>query len=124
MLTSNQRYIALFGGKLDGKTSNRICVLDMKRDTEWKMKKSKIECPNDGSCHVIRTGGIGSKDHLLVIGYIRQCFDSTQFENIQLPPTYIMMMIIERFSSERIHWIQKGDHFAIYLRDLLSSLYV
>ena len=118
VLTSNQRYIVICGGSF----SESIHVLDMKTENEWQLRKSTIVLPKKEHCKLLITGGFESKDEVLVIGYIRNCFQSKEFENIQLPPTYIMMMVAERYRAEMIHWIKDNEHHAIYLKDLLSSL--
>ena len=76
VLSSNQRYIILFGGWKDGKKSDVIFVLDMKIKNQWKIKKSKILIPmivkqSINWTRLLRTGGDDSKDEVLVIGFIR-----------------------------------------------------
>ena len=118
LLTSNQRYILVFGGW----KRNDILVVDMKNDNEWEVKRSKICCPLAGECIVSRTGGDDSKDEILVIGFIRQCFESTEFDHLQLPPVYLMMIIVNKYSAEMVHWFQGTEHRGIYLKDILRSL--
>eukprot|EP01084_Bolivina_argentea_P127624 225661_1 len=108
VLTSNERYIILFGGTNDEQARDTevddILVLDMKDDNNWKLKKSKIFCPEVGACHIVRTGGVNAKYDVLVIGFIKQCFEQKEFEHLDLPPIYIMMIIVKWFSAEMIHW--------------------
>ena len=127
VLSSNQRYILLFGGKTnikDKKAQSDIHVLDMKIENRWKLRPSNLSCSRRSNiCYAFGTGGMEIKDDVLVIGYIRELFQSKAFENIQLPPTYIMMMVAERYSAEMIHLIyNNGDHQGIHLNDILSSL--
>eukprot|EP01084_Bolivina_argentea_P012729 23839_1 len=59
VLTSNERYIVLFGGaNEEDEDTNDIFVLDMNDDNNWKMKKCKIKCPDNGRFIATRTGGI------------------------------------------------------------------
>merc|ERR1712228_248791 len=127
VLTSNERYIILLGGKNDtiseGEEVDNIFVLDMKNEdnSKWKLRKSSIKCPNVGDCHAVRTGGVDSKDDILVNGFIKDCFKKEEFENMQLPPLIAMW-----YSAEMIHWIQRKDtdddsiflHYGIYLQDI------
>merc|ERR1712228_560319 len=137
VLTSNQRYIILLGGhrnspepdaypnKTKTEKYGKISVMDLKSNNSngWKIKESKIRLPQPGPCIAAKTDGMISKDELLVIGYIKELFQSKEFENIQLPPTYLMMMIAEKYSAEMIHWIHyDGSHRGIHLKDILSSL--
>jgi len=139
VLTSNERYIVLLGGMNIGCVRyDDIYVLDMKNEDEnkWKMKKSSIKCPQIGVCNAVRTGGVDSKDDILVDGFIKDCFQQKDFENIQLPPAYIIKMIADWYTAEMVHWIHwqhssldslksfgsEGNHQGIYLKDILSSL--
>eukprot|EP01084_Bolivina_argentea_P001881 3487_1 len=124
VLTSNQRYIVLLGG-YDGNHVSipYIKVLDMKDDNNWKMKQSTICCPDNGPCSAVRTNGVDS-NKLLVIGFIKQCFKRKEFEEMSLPPMYLMTIITEFTAhAEMIHWMKAEDtsHFGIYLKDILSS---
>eukprot|EP01084_Bolivina_argentea_P253416 425658_1 len=130
VLTSNERYIILFGGfaynyNYECDTArNNIWVLDMKYDNNWKIKKSEICCPMFGHCHGVRSGGIDSKDELLVIGFIKKCFAMKVFIHLDLPPVYIMKLISRWYCGEMIHLIKNDiqSHFGIYLNDILKSL--
>merc|ERR1712228_53612 len=102
--------------------ANDIFVLDMKNTNEWKLRKSKIPF-NVIPRFAVRTGGIDSNDENLVIGYIRDCFKQKEFENIQLPPSYLMKMISEKYNAETIHCIDKRERWCIYLKDILNSLH-
>merc|ERR1712228_972277 len=129
VLTSNQRYIILLGGRRNSPETDtypkiekygKISVMDLKSRnlSGWKIKKSKIRLPQPGPCIAAQTDGMVSKHELLVIGYIKELFQSKPFENIQLPPTYLMMMIAEKYSAEMIHWIHfDGSHRGIHLKD-------
>lgn len=129
VLTSNQRYIIVCGGwrKNNHGTASKsdaIYIIDMK-NKKWKLRKSKIRSPAKVPCKIVTTGGVDSKGDILVIGYIRECFESKEFEQIQFPPTHIMMLIASFESSEMLHWIKLFDdnngpaHFGIYLKDIL-----
>ena len=95
----------------------------MKDDNDWKIKRSIISCPDVGRCRVVRSGGVDSKDEILVIGFIKQCFKMKEFKHLQVPPVYIMILIANRYSAEMIHWLKDNNHYGIYLKDILLSLY-
>ena len=126
VLTSDQRYVVLLGGwrRLhddDEWHGTRISVMDL--ENEWKIRESSIRLTASGQCYAAKTGGIGSKNDLLVAGYIRECFKTKEFVNMQLPPVCIMRIIAVKYDAELIHWINSdGTHKGIYLEDLLLSL--
>merc|ERR1712228_82068 len=108
VLTSNERYIVLLGGINDHKHYvDDIFVLDIKNedDSKWKLRKSTVKCPKIGRCKALRTGGIDSKDDILINGFIKDCFKMKEFKNIQLPPSYIMKIISMWYDAEMIHWL-------------------
>merc|ERR1712129_69926 len=102
-------------------------------DSKWTLNKSTIKFPcasdtyssdaysSDGNA--VRTGGVDSKDEILVIGFVNDCFKQKEFDNLQLPPAYIIEIIAEWYSAEMIHWIElDGDHHrGIYLKEILAS---
>eukprot|EP01083_Nonionella_stella_P172994 595342_1 len=104
-LTSDQRHIIIAGG-LDGGSysppTDAIYVLEIRNKDEYVLRKSNIVCPMAGKCHIAITGGI--KDEMLVIGYLKRLFNSSEFQTMQLPPFYIMKMIVTCFSVEMLHW--------------------
>ena len=141
VLSSNQRYVLIFGGHKPHKEYTHIdvrnkdtLVLDIKYENRWVLKKSKIYVPNSiktkkhklhkPRMHVVRTGGVDSNDEKLVVGYIRDCFKQKEFESIQLPPKYLMKMIEKRYNAETLHWFDGDGHWGIYLKDILNSLQV
>ena len=137
VLSSNQRYVLIFGGKkptqgLMTEYNDSIFILDMKHVDQWKLKRCAILNPKESNrrCFpkkvkrdfIFRTGGIDSNDKKLVIGYIRDCFRQKEFENVQLPPMYLMRMIEKKFNTETFHWIQDGKRWCISLKDILNRL--
>eukprot|EP01084_Bolivina_argentea_P047322 87186_1 len=91
VLTSNERYVVLLGGTKydadinDDKDTNDIFVLDMKDDNNWKIKQCKIKCPYGGNFIATITGGIDSKNGMLVNGFVKECFKLKEFKDLQLP---------------------------------------
>merc|ERR1712228_817357 len=113
VLSSNQRYVIIFGNL------QRI-------KNQWKIRECKIPSPqyyDNIDTKILRTGGIDSNDEKLVIGFIRDCFNQKEFQNIQLPPSYLMKMISEKYNAETIHFIQNNIHWAIHLKDILAILH-
>eukprot|EP01084_Bolivina_argentea_P176837 305946_1 len=131
VLTSNERYIVLFGGmKYHEDTGinelvDDICVLDMIDDNNWKIKQCELKCPRSGKCIGTSTGGI--EHDMLVTGFVKGCFKLKEFKNLKSPPTHIISLIAKWYSGEVIHWMKYYDkefeHLGIYLTDILSSLY-
>merc|ERR1712228_377483 len=113
VLTSNEHYIVLLGGAIDTgqQDVDDIFILDIRNEDEskWKFRKSSIKCPEDGECHAVRTGGVDSKDDILVNGFIKECFKMKEFDNIQLPPSHIIKMIAMWYSAEMIHWLNRFE---------------
>eukprot|EP01084_Bolivina_argentea_P256207 431268_1 len=129
VLTSNQRYVILFGGQtspftVDGgcfnfmsyyledasshKVVDNIFVLDMEDDNNWKLKQCKIKCRGSlRNVYGAKTGG----SNILVNGFIKNCFKLKEFAQLQLP-TCIGRIIGEYFSAETIHYIdEQYNHY-------------
>ena len=96
----------------------------MKDENNWKLRKCKIKCPYSGKCCGVRTGGIDSKKDVLVNGFVKECFKMKEFKQLQLPPVYIVNIIVQWFSAEMIHFVKIqndiNNHCGIYLKDILS----
>ena len=125
VLTSNQRYVVIFAENASKRQT--VSILDMKDDSEWKIKKCNFNVPKRAHNNwgfVLRTGGIDSHDETLVIGFIRDSFEEKEFEDIQLPPMYLMKLVEEKYSAEIIHIVfrDRRKRWLIYLKDILDSL--
>ena len=74
--------------------------------------------------NAVKTGGC--KDEILVTVYVKLLFKKEQFQELLLPPVYIIQMIERYFGVEMLHWIgeidYKNKHFAIRVKDILTNL--
>merc|ERR1712176_863087 len=70
---------------------------------------------------LLRTGH-GARDNLLVIGWIRELFGTSDFEQFELPPLHVMEGIVPWYAMEIIHVIEdNGGHFSVALQDVMTS---
>jgi len=98
-----------------------IHILDILNLDAFVLKESTIKCPMSGRHKIFRIGG-GLKDELLINGWIKKLY--------KLAPLDIVEVIQAFYSQESIHWIQRSNnwgtikkkHFAIDIKDILSSL--
>ena len=131
VLSANEEYIIISGGAratggYDKDKSDKIFVLDIRDETEYKLRECSIKAPKAGFNPIIRMGGISHK--LLVIGWIKGLFKTKEFRNISLPPTYIMELILSWYFQEVIYWTENlcdGSERALYqipVKHILSSL--
>ena len=59
----------------------------------------------------------------LVFGWIKELFESSNFEDLAIPPMDIIQMIYTYCNDEMIHWLQRGSgtsHGAIESRYILQ----
>merc|ERR1712154_389650 len=113
--------MGIVAGGLDenDEESDTIHVLDIRDNNNYTLRKSSINCPKSGEHNIVGIGG-GLKDELLVIGWIKCLFSSSQFIDLILPPLSLMQLIAMWYNQEMIHWIETqhdeerndGDHFA------------
>merc|ERR1712154_753632 len=122
VLSSNEEYIVIAGGSDEDRYDvDIIHILDIRNLDAFILQQSKIKCPMSGNHKIFRIGG-GLKDELLINGWIKKLY--------KLAPLDIVEVIQAFYSQESIHWIQRSNnwgtikkkHFAIYIKDILSSL--
>merc|ERR1712130_67608 len=113
---ANEEYIISFGGQSQpycrGEFVRQNCtfVYDVNKKI---MRKSAIECPT--SVHVISMKN-EKLDELMVFGFVNRCFASSEFQNIQRLPHYLIRLIAEWISNEWIYLIKErfdgnGEHW-------------
>ena len=126
-LTSDERYVIIGGGDdANGHIMNKLYALDIREEDKYKLIECNIKLPAVGAYQIARTGG-GLQDEILVIGWIKQEFKKNDFNDLLLPPMYIMQMIALWYNQEMIHWVcgdgeQEKYHYCIKLKHILSSL--
>eukprot|EP01083_Nonionella_stella_P019754 54826_1 len=127
VLTNDEKHIIM-------PCSDGLYVINIQFNTscelEYKLQKSLVCLPTSftghAQCECLITGGW--KDEILVIGYIKQLFMSTEFEDLRMPPIYLMKLISSWYVEEMIHLIEFNDgsmereHVAIHVKNILSSL--
>ena len=130
VLTSNEEYVVISGGlDEDYEGIDKIHVLDIRNKRNYVLRECSIKCPMNGHHPIIRSGG-GLKDELLVIGWIKHLFNCSSFNDMALPPTYIMQLISMWHYQETIHWLEweyrddkkKANHFGVKLKSILLSI--
>ena len=140
VLSANEQYVFIFGGfgrSNDDNNNkifvlnNKIFVLDLSNDEQFRLKQSTIQIPIIPKCKIstmVRMGG-EQTHQLLVIGWSRMLFKKKQFKGLILPPIYILKMISFWYNQEEIHWFNQRDtdndvrhHYILNIRHILSSL--
>ena len=119
-LSSNEDYMLIVSG-------NKIFVLDIRIEDDYKLRECQIKAPFTRKCQILSMGGM--KDELLVIGWTKRVYKDSKFTNLRLPAMYLMKLMTSYYNQEKIHFKFSSDffnygenHFAIKLRQILSSL--
>ena len=129
-LTSDQKNIIIVGGLAKEGYLDSIYVL--KVSEFWLgfiLKKSLIKLPAEQRDPKIAITG-GYKDQLLVTGYVKQTFATSEFNELLLPPVYIIQIMERYYNTETLHWMYtkrieneiKRIHLTIPVRDILTNL--
>ena len=108
VLTLNEEYIIIKNAVslIEWQKENRFLVLDIRDKEDYKLKMSSVVPP--GNCDQSQTwmAILDSKNTLsefITIGWIRILFRRSLFENLELPPLYIMQMISNWYAQEMLH---------------------
>ena len=126
-LTSDEGYVIIGGGSdKDNCYMNKMYVLDIRDEDEYKLMECDIKLPMENAklYKIVGSGG-GIKDEILVVGWIKQEFKKRNFKDLLIPPMYIMQLIALWYNQEMIHWISRqedNNHCCIKLKHVLSSL--
>eukprot|EP01084_Bolivina_argentea_P251776 422425_1 len=121
--TKNVDYCFIFGGyDLDsGSYGDNISILEVKT---MKFRNCNIKCPKEGTFHAVMVNNEYS-DKLLSCGFINQCFNSSEFNNIQVLPHYLIKLIRTFVCTEFIHLLiedEDGSHWKINVDDIICSM--
>merc|ERR1719361_212104 len=96
--------------------------MDIRKSKNFVLTETNILCGNLDPVSLLRTGH-GVRDDLLVIGWTRELFATSDFEHLELPSLHILQSIVPWYSVEMIHVIEdKGGHYAIPLQDVMTSV--
>ena len=133
-LSANEKYVIISGGVDRDNTgelmdNDKIFVLDITTD-DYKLRECNMKMPRAQSWprpEILLLGG-EIEHELLVIGWIKKLFETKEFENLTLPPMYILKMIGLWYNQEELHWMhyekhnEESDHHIMTLNQILSSL--
>ena len=128
VLTAREDYVIITGDV--SYKGHVMYVLDMRDEEEFKVRECAIKTP-EFPCYgmdVCRVGG-SVKNELLINGWIKELFKDMKFNDLSLPPMYIIQLIEKWYDQEEIHLVKNGesfqvpkDHYCIKLRHILTSL--
>ena len=126
--TSDEKYMIIFGcwDKDDSVLKkDRIYVLDIRDDNEYKLRKSAINFPKLDRHNILIRGG-EIEHEMLVIAWIADLFKREKFKHLELLPVYLMKLICSWYIQEEIHWIgadyTKNEHFVINAKYIFNNL--
>ena len=113
VLTSDEKYILI-----TTPDSSYIHALDA---DDFQLYTSSIKGQMEPHSMII-SGGM--RDDILVVGWIKSEFKTTAFQDIDLPPKYLITLIAKWYSQEELHWINRCNnlHFTINIKHILRSL--
>ena len=131
-LTNDERFMIIFSGWADriGERSpdkimfrNKIFIYDFRMK---KIMESKIKSPSDNRFykHSLCTSTRNElAEELLVFGYVKAIYKSTNFKHIQELPVYLIKFIGKWISIEFIHFINRDKlkHWRISVDSILEN---
>ena len=108
--------------------SNIIYVLNISDINNYKLYQSSIQLPvfsSKNTFEIVQTGNM-PKAEILISAWIRNAFKSENFNDLQLPPHYIIILIREFYTQEEIHWITEStttqnEHYVINIKHILRN---
>eukprot|EP01084_Bolivina_argentea_P100609 180588_1 len=111
VVTTNEKYILMFGGSYNYVTMDDIYIMDTLSMT---IVKSNMKCPNNGDFYAHLEFGFMSND-LIVFGFIRNCWNRQEFVGLRKPSDDIIEMIQMFHFTEIIHLFdrKKGTQWKI-----------
>ena len=114
LLTSDERYIIV-------SDLHSLYGLEI-TENNYKLYESPVKVPSVEAQFMTMIGGV--RDELLVIGWIKLLFKSSEFKYMEEPPKYLKVLISQWYSQEEIHFIGKATrrHFTISMKHIVSSL--
>ena len=105
--TADARYMFVFGGQrsytLD--KSDQITIYDFKKQNVWA---SNVKCPEKGGYRAVLLEDRKGND-LAVFGFINSAFKEQSFRNVQIFPIYLIQLVANWYSNERIYLLKAKD---------------
>ena len=120
--SANEEYIFCFGGcSLDFYWTDSIFVYDVKRN---RLTQSPIRLPFKSFCRAQMIKN-ERRDYLMVTGFINECFQTAEYQNVQLLPFYLIQFIARWISNEYIHLMDyfDGEHWKIHIDSFFAVRY-
>eukprot|EP01084_Bolivina_argentea_P240260 403688_1 len=115
ILTRNEQYFIEIVVNI---STSEIHVYDLKRYSKWI---SNICLPtNVKNCQAMIRSNIG-KEEMLTFGYVRDCWNGSEFNNIQYPPLYLVKLIDSFHVIETVHIMTAERHFCINVDHIIAS---
>ena len=118
----DDQFIVLLGGK---------SALSIEDDDIWiycvgseRFTKSKVKCLISGECHACVIGD-EYKDQMMVFGYIRRQWSSSQIDDHLFPPEHLIKIMGQYYMNQEIHLYHyggsaQGNHWKIDVFDILA----
>ena len=122
ILSIDQRYILIFGGKTNNKNkSDAIWIINT---NTFSVQKSIAKCPKSGEFFACL---MGNEVDLVIDGFIRYCWRSKQFidRNIRYPSVDVSRIIKAYYGTGSVHLFCRniGNHWKMRLSDILPINY-
>eukprot|EP01084_Bolivina_argentea_P121504 215330_1 len=117
--TKNKEYLIFMGGVIDYRfMSDNIFVFNVKQK---QFCYSTIKCPFKGNC--VATIMETNYMELLTFGFVNQCFQQSEFKDLQRLPYYIKKFMAQWISNEWIYLVEtrSGNHWKIHVDTIIQS---
>ena len=114
VITLDERYIVSFVHR-DGE----IVIYDLKRQS---VSKSERRWPLDSSwCHAVLLGS-NKNDEVTVFGFVREQYQSSEFDNMRALPKHVIVLMSKWFCNEWVHLIAEGGrHWRVNMDHIIRS---
>eukprot|EP01084_Bolivina_argentea_P072619 131857_1 len=102
--TTNEQYVIILGGWCGGQLySDHIFIYDTRNNT---FSQSKIKCPVKGMYRAIIMNN-SNRDEVVSYGFMRDCYKSENFINVQLLPENLTKIICCYYCYEEVYLLKK-----------------
>ncbi len=101
----------------DWEYTDIITIYDFKTN---KFRQSSIKCPKKRRFKAVMANN-SQNDELLTFGFVNECFRSSQFNDIQVLPYYLVKLIGNWVCYEFIHIVaDDGKHWRLNIDTILQ----
>eukprot|EP01084_Bolivina_argentea_P216306 367518_1 len=113
IVTKNEKFVIRF------MADQEIFILDL---NTMKLLRSAIRTPVSSYIRCIFLRHQNDKEHLVTFGFVRKCWNLSEFESILYPPFYIIKIIQSYISFAMVHVFYNGrTHFCIDLDEIFNN---